>query len=141
MVARANCKACGAKTTSVLWAGKHLRFTLLFDAFAIGVIQACGIVKSAPELIGLDWDSVHWIGFDDIGIGRQGPPGRKMRRDASWHAIRAAAARASSRSAGRSAMREREDVRAEIPSPRSAARRRRIVAAPRSACDDCEWRR
>ena len=60
-VPRANCKACGVKTTSVPWAGKHSRFTLMFEAFAIQVIQACGNVKSAAGLLGLDWDSVHRI--------------------------------------------------------------------------------
>jgi transposase len=60
-VPRANCKACGVKTTGVPWAGKHSRFTLMFEALAIAVIQACGNVKSAAELLGLDWDSVHRI--------------------------------------------------------------------------------
>ncbi len=60
-VPRADCKACGIKTTSVPWAGKHSRFTLMFEAFAIHVIQACGNVKSAAGLLGLDWDSVHRI--------------------------------------------------------------------------------
>ncbi len=60
-VPRANCKACGVKTTSVPWAGKHSRFTLLFEAFAIEVLQACGNVKNAAELIGLDWNSMHRI--------------------------------------------------------------------------------
>lgn len=60
-VPRANCKTCGVKTTEVPWAGKHSRFTLLFEAFAIQVIQACGNVKNAATLIGLDWDSVHRI--------------------------------------------------------------------------------
>ncbi len=60
-VPRANCKTCGVKTTSVPWAGKHSRFTLMFEAFAIEVIQACGNVKSAAGLLGLDWDSVHRI--------------------------------------------------------------------------------
>jgi transposase len=58
---RANCQTCGVKTTEVPWAGKHSRFTLLFEAFAIQVIQACGNVKNAAALIGLDWDSVHRI--------------------------------------------------------------------------------
>lgn len=58
---RANCRACGIKTIIVPWAGKHSRFTLLFEAFAIHVIQACGNVKSAAALLGLDWDSVHRI--------------------------------------------------------------------------------
>lgn len=60
-VPRADCQACGVKTTEVPWAGKHSRFTLLFEAFAIQVIQACGNVKNAAALIGLDWDSVHRI--------------------------------------------------------------------------------
>jgi len=58
---RAKCKACGVKTTMVPWAGKHSRFTLMFEAFAIEVLRACGNVKSAAELIGLDWNSVHRI--------------------------------------------------------------------------------
>lgn len=60
-VPRANCLACGIKTTEVPWAGKHSRFTLMFEAFAIQVIQACGNVKNAAALIGLDWDTVHRI--------------------------------------------------------------------------------
>lgn len=60
-VPRANCKACGVKTTAVPWAAKHSRFTLLFEAVAIEVIQACGNVKAAAGLLGLDWDSVHRI--------------------------------------------------------------------------------
>jgi len=58
---RTKCKACGVKTTSVPWADKHSRFTLMFEAFAIEVIQACGNVKSVAELLGLDWGSVHRI--------------------------------------------------------------------------------
>lgn len=60
-VPRANCQVCGVKTTAVPWAGKHSRFTLMFEALAIEVIQACGNVKAAAELLGLDWDSVHRI--------------------------------------------------------------------------------
>ncbi len=60
-VPRADCKSCGVKTTSVPWAGKHSRFTLMFEALAIHVIQACGNVKAAAGLLGLDWDSVHRI--------------------------------------------------------------------------------
>ena len=60
-VPRTKCKACGVKTTSVPWADKHSRFTLMFEAFAVEVIQACGNVKSAAGLLGLDWDRVHRI--------------------------------------------------------------------------------
>jgi len=58
---RANGKTCGVKRTSVPWAGKHSRFTLMFEAFAVQVIQACGNVKNAAGLLGLDWDSIHRI--------------------------------------------------------------------------------
>jgi len=57
--ARSKCKTCGVKTTTVPWAGKHSRFTLMFEAFAIEVLQACGNVQSAAGLLDLDWDSVH----------------------------------------------------------------------------------
>lgn len=58
---RAKCKTCGVKTTTVPWSGKHSRFTLMFEAFAIEVLQACGNVKNAAGLLGLDWNSVHRI--------------------------------------------------------------------------------
>lgn len=58
---RANCPRCGVKTIAVPWAGKHSRFTLLFEAFAVRVLQAANNVKRAAALLGLDWDSVHRI--------------------------------------------------------------------------------
>lgn len=58
---RANCSKCGVKTIGVPWAEKHSRFTLLFEAFVIGVLQACNNVQRAAKLLGLDWDSVHRI--------------------------------------------------------------------------------
>lgn len=66
---RANCPACGVKTIAVPWAGKHSRFTLLFEAFAIGVLQACGNVTSAAVLIGVDWNSLHRIMERAVGRG------------------------------------------------------------------------
>jgi transposase len=56
-VPRCNCSACGVKTIAVPWAGKHSRFTLMFEAFAIEVLLACGNVKAACELLNLDWDA------------------------------------------------------------------------------------
>lgn len=58
---RANCPACGVKTAAVPWAEKHSRFTLLFEAFAIEVLQACGVVGRAAKLLKLDWESMHRI--------------------------------------------------------------------------------
>lgn len=49
------------KTIKVPWAGKHSRFTLLFEAFAIKVLQAAANVKRAAELLGLSWDAMHSI--------------------------------------------------------------------------------
>ena len=37
------------------------KFTLLFEAFAVRVLQAANNVKRAAALLGLDWDSVHRI--------------------------------------------------------------------------------
>lgn len=60
-VPRSNCLTCGVKTVSVPWAGKHSRFTLMFEAFAIRVLQAAANVSRAAELLGLSWDSVHCL--------------------------------------------------------------------------------
>jgi transposase len=50
---------CGVKSTAVPWAGKHSRFTHLFEAFAIKVLITCSSVKRAAELLEIDWDTVH----------------------------------------------------------------------------------
>ncbi len=60
-VPRWDCEQCGVKTTAVRSAGKHLRFTLLFEAFAIKVLTACSSVKRAAKLLKLDGDAVHSI--------------------------------------------------------------------------------
>jgi len=49
------CPECGVKTISVPWAGKRARITLMFEAFAIQVLRACGNVQRGAELLGLDW--------------------------------------------------------------------------------------
>jgi transposase len=60
-VPRCQCSKCGVKTISVPWAGKHSRFTLMFEAFAIEVLQACSNVKRAAELLRLSWETAHTI--------------------------------------------------------------------------------
>ena len=60
-IPRCRCKDCGVKTVEIPWAGKHSRFTLLFEAFAIEVLNACSTVKGACELIGIGWDAMHQI--------------------------------------------------------------------------------
>lgn len=60
-IPRSRCKSCGVKTIAVPWAGKHSRFTLMFEAMAIKVLQAAANVSKAAELLGLSWDSVHSV--------------------------------------------------------------------------------
>jgi transposase len=60
-VPRCRCAKCGVKTIAVPWAGKHSRFTLMFEAFAIRVLQSAANVKKAAELLGLSWDATHRI--------------------------------------------------------------------------------
>lgn len=58
---RADCKKCGVKTIEVPWAGKNSRFTLMFESFALKVIEACGCVQQAKGLLKLGWDGVQRI--------------------------------------------------------------------------------
>lgn len=60
-VPRSQCPSCGVKTISVPWAGKHSRFTLMFEAFAIKVLQAASNIKRAAVLLGLSWDTTHTL--------------------------------------------------------------------------------
>lgn len=58
---RADCPEHGVLNMETPWAGKHGRFTLAFEAFAIKVLLACRSISSACELLGLSWDSVQTI--------------------------------------------------------------------------------
>jgi len=60
-VPRCNCLEHGVKTLRVPWAGKGSRFTLLFESFAIDVLQACSSVKAAAELMGMNWHQINEI--------------------------------------------------------------------------------
>jgi transposase len=43
------------------WAGKHSRFTLMFEAWAVQVLQASRSTSAACELLGLSWSAAHTI--------------------------------------------------------------------------------
>lgn len=58
---RANCPQCGVKTSQVPWAEKSSRFTLMFEAFAIEVLQVASSIKSAAALLRLDWGAANEI--------------------------------------------------------------------------------
>lgn len=48
-------------TIPVPWAEKGSRFTLLYEAFAVRVLQACQNLTAAAHLLGLSWDQLQRI--------------------------------------------------------------------------------
>jgi transposase len=60
-IPRCSCNRCGVKPIFVPWAEKHRRFTLLFEAFAIDVLQAAGNIQAAALLPGIDWSTAQVI--------------------------------------------------------------------------------
>ena len=60
-VPRVRCKKHGAKTVNVPWAAKNSRFTLLFEGFAVRVLQAARSIEEARKLLGLNWHQVNAI--------------------------------------------------------------------------------
>lgn len=70
-VPRSSCDACGVRTIVVPWAGKHGRFTLLFEAFAIEVLQAARSVQAAAALLSIDWSTAQAIMERAVGRGLQ----------------------------------------------------------------------
>lgn len=70
-VPRSQCAKCGVKTIAVPWAGKHSRFTLMFEAFAIRVLLAAANISRAADLLGLSWDTAHGIMAAGVERGLQ----------------------------------------------------------------------
>lgn len=60
-VPRCRCREHGVKTMATPWAGRHGRFTLMFESFAIRVMQACSSLKRACELLRIDWHTAMTI--------------------------------------------------------------------------------
>ena len=60
-VPRTNCQQCGVKTCEVPWAEPHGRFTLMFESFAIRVLQAAASVEQGRRLLKLNWTSLQRI--------------------------------------------------------------------------------
>lgn len=58
---RSKCSQCGVKTCRVPWAEPQGEFTLMFEAFAIRVLQAAATVQQAAGLLGLSWGCVQGI--------------------------------------------------------------------------------
>ncbi|WP_419595557.1 ISL3 family transposase [Thiolapillus sp.] len=60
-VPRVRCEKHDVKSIRVPWAEKNSRFTLLFEAFAIRVLNAAHSVEEARKLLGLNWHQVDAI--------------------------------------------------------------------------------
>jgi len=60
-VPRTTCPTHGIRSLHVPWAEPFSRFTLLFEAFAIEVLQQAAHVSGAKRILKLSWDQVHLI--------------------------------------------------------------------------------
>lgn len=60
-IPRTDCPTCGVKQILAPWAEPQGRFTVLFEAFAIRVLEASSNIQRACRLLGLHWDSAQEI--------------------------------------------------------------------------------
>jgi len=58
---RIKCAQHGVKVINLPWAQKHSRFTLLFESFAIDVLEASRSVEDSRKLLGLNWHQLQNI--------------------------------------------------------------------------------
>lgn len=58
---RVKCKQHGVKTITLPWAAKHSGFTLLFEAFAIKLLQASRSTEDARKLLRVNWHQLQNI--------------------------------------------------------------------------------
>jgi transposase len=58
---RVECQEHGIRQAALPWAEKNSRFTLLFERFAIDVLQATQTVKGAQGILGTTWDETWHI--------------------------------------------------------------------------------
>jgi len=60
-VPRCECAEHGVVTSQVPWAEPHGRFTLMFEAFAVTVIEAARSFVQAMEILRVDWHTIQEI--------------------------------------------------------------------------------
>lgn len=60
-IPRCQCPEHGVKTVAVPWAEPGARWTVMFEAFAVRVIDACRSLTQAAALLDLHWDGVQRI--------------------------------------------------------------------------------
>ncbi len=68
-VPRCRCNSCGVKTIAIPWTEGSNRFTLLFEAFALEVLQASSSVESACSLLGVSWHTANRILLQGVERG------------------------------------------------------------------------
>lgn len=67
-IPRISCKTHGVRQVKVPWAGDRSRFTLLFEAFAIRVLEETTVLGTA-ELLGISWHEASGIFRRAVGRG------------------------------------------------------------------------
>ena len=67
---RVNCAEHGVRQAKVPWAEKGSRFTILFERFAIDVLQATQTVKGGQSILRISWDQAWNILSRAVGRGQ-----------------------------------------------------------------------
>jgi len=77
---RVECQEHGIKQALLPWAEKNSRFTLLFERFAIDVLQATQTVSGAEGILGTTWDETWHILRRAVARGRARKSAKPMPR-------------------------------------------------------------
>lgn len=77
---RCECAQHGVKTMSMPWTEKYSRFTQLFEAFAISVLEGSRSIQDAGKLLRLNWHQLHSIMKRAVERGLQ----RREREEIAW---------------------------------------------------------
>ena len=74
-IPRCQCVKCGVKTLTVPWAERHSRFTLMFEAFAVALLQHCSNTNAAADMLELGWHATDEIMNRAVkrGLSRRAP--------------------------------------------------------------------
>lgn len=68
-IPRTTCPTHGVRSLPVPWAQPHSRFTLLFEAFAIEVLQNAAHISAAKRILRISWDQIHLIQTHAVARG------------------------------------------------------------------------
>jgi len=80
---RIKCPEHGVRNAEIPWAGKHSRFTLLFEGFAVEVLKVSEGISKARELLRLNWKQVNDIMHRAVERGMK----RRQEEEISWIGI------------------------------------------------------